>query len=176
MDHTMDHLGMPLTLDPADDLNRAFLAHCGAGQFHLQKFEASGLLRYPPGPGCPVSGGAEFTWVPVDGRGTLYTYAEVPHAIQPAFKDHLPYVIVIVELDAQRGAPGPEDGLRVAGNLVEPDGTLAGPDLVARVGIGTRMRMVFAPVGQADGQPMALPMWTLDEDAQQPAEVWRYPE
>ena len=32
----------------------------------------------------------------------MYTYAEVHHAIQPAFKHQLPYLILIVELDTQR--------------------------------------------------------------------------
>jgi hypothetical protein len=43
--------------------------------------------------------------------------------------------------------------------------------MVARVGIGTRLRMVFSDVG--DG--LALPQWTIDEDAAQPV-PWRYPE
>ncbi len=79
--------------------------------------------------------------------------------IQPAFRDHLPYMIVIVELDEQKGAPEPDDGLRVTGNLVTPEGALAGPEMIARVGIGSRMRMVFRQVGEG----FALPMWTPDD-------------
>jgi len=40
------------------------------------------------------------------------------------------------------------------------------------VGIGTRVRMVFSPVSEG----IAIPNWTIDERADQPAEVWRYPE
>jgi len=44
------------------------------------------------------------------------------------------------------------------------------PELVKQVGIGTHVRMVFSDV--SDG--IALPQWTIDETAQQPAKVWRY--
>jgi hypothetical protein len=102
----------------------------------------------------------------------VYTYAEVHHAIQPAFKGHLPYLILIVELGTQKGVPTEHDALRIAGNLATPDSDLAKPELVAKVGIGTRVRMVFKDV--ADG--LAVPLWTIDEAADQPAIPWRYPE
>jgi len=44
--------------------------------------------------------------------------------------------------------------------------------MVRRVGIGTRVRMVFCDVGPG----LALPQWTIDEAATQPATVWRYPQ
>ena len=59
----------------------------------------------------------------------------------------------------------------MAGNLAAPDGELAPPELVRRVGIGSRVRMVFADVAEG----LSLPMWTLDEDAPQPSRPWRYP-
>lgn len=169
---TGDYLGMALSVDAADHENQSFFRHCGAGAFRLQKCGSCDLFRYPPATGCPFCGHAGATWEAVEPRGTVFSYAEVPHPIQPAFRDHLPYMVVFVELDTQSGRPGPEDGLRVAGNLVQPDGALAPPDLVARVGIGSRMRMLFVPVGEN----FALPMWTLDETADQPATPWRYPE
>ena len=81
-------------------------------------------------------------------------------------------MILIVDLDTQKGEPSEHEALRVAGNLVTADGELAPPDLVKQVGIGSRMRMVFADVSEG----LALPMWTLDEDAEQPENPWRYPQ
>ncbi len=43
--------------------------------------------------------------------------------------------------------------------------------MIKRVGIGTRVRMVFTKV--SDG--FSIPQWTIDEDASQPANPWRYP-
>jgi hypothetical protein len=43
---------------------------------------------------------------------------------------------------------------------------------VKSVGIGTRVRMVFADVAPG----LAIPHWTIDEAAPQPAKPWRYPQ
>jgi hypothetical protein len=96
----------------------------------------------------------------------------VHHAIQPAFKGHTPYLVLLVDLDTQKGRPTAEEALRVVGNLVTPDGKLAPPDLVRTVGIGTRVRMVFSDAGPG----LSLPQWAIDESATQPARPWRYPQ
>jgi len=80
-------------------------------------------------------------------------------------------MILLVDLDTQKGEPTPDEALRVAGNLCMPDGTLAPPEMVAKVGIGTRLRMVFSDVSPG----LSLPQWAIDETAVQPV-PWRYPE
>ncbi|MEJ0070708.1 MAG: hypothetical protein WDO24_20520 [Pseudomonadota bacterium] len=89
-----------------------------------------------------------------------------------AFKPYVPYLVLLVELDTQRGRPTEHEALRVFGNLTTPDGVLAPPDLVRSVGIGSRVRMVFSDVAEG----LALPQWTLDETVPQPAVPWRYPQ
>ncbi len=167
-----DYLGMALTIEDVDKENLAFFDYCAKGEFRLQRGRQSGLLRYPPTTACPWTGERDYDWVPVEGRGTVHTYNEVHHAIQPAFREHLPYLLLLVDLDTQKGQPSEHEALRVAGNLVTADGQFAPPAMVARVGIGSRVRLVFTPVG--DG--LALPQWTLDDDAEQPDKPWRYPE
>jgi uncharacterized OB-fold protein len=166
-----EYLGMALSIDAIDAPNREYFAHCASGQFHLQRCTDCDLVEYPPRTACMWCGGSSLEWAPVGGQGAVYSYSEVHHAIQPALRQHIPYLILMVELETQRGKPGPDDGVRVGGNLVTAQGDLALPDLVAQVGIGSRMRMIFAPAG--DG--IALPMWTLDETADQPG-PWRYPD
>jgi len=102
----------------------------------------------------------------------VHSYSEVHHAIQPAFREHTPYLILLVDLDTQKGEPTADEALRVVGNLCTPDGKLAPQDMVRRVGIGSRVRMVFSDVTEG----LALPQWTIDETATQPANVWRYPQ
>jgi uncharacterized OB-fold protein len=108
----------------------------------------------------------------VEGKGAVHSYAEVHHAIQPAFREHVPYLILLVDLDTQKGEPSEHEALRIAGNLLTADGEFAPPETVKQIGIGTRVRMVFKEV--SDG--FALPHWTIDETAEQPANPWRYPQ
>lgn len=167
-----DYLGMPLEInDELDSENRDYFSYCAKHEFRLQRCCNCHLFRYPPQTACPWCTEAKADWLPVDGRGTVHSYTEVHHAIQPAFKSHVPYLVLLVELDTQSGKPTPHEALRVIGNLTTPDGVLASPADVARVGIGTRMRMVFSDVAPG----LSLPQWTIDEGAGT-GKVWRYPE
>lgn len=169
---TADYLGMPLEInDELDHENAAYFASCARHEFRLQRCCSCHLFRYPPQTACPWCTEEKADWEPVEGRGTVHSYTEVHHAIQPAFKKHVPYLILLVELDTQSGKPTPHEALRVIGNLVTPDGALAPPQDVARVGIGSRMRMVFSDVSPG----LALPQWTIDEGGAA-AKIWRYPE
>lgn len=166
------YLGMPIRISDADTEHQEFFRHCAAQQLHLQKCSACNLLRYPPTTACPWCASPDARWAPVEGRGTLHSYGEVHHAIQPAFRGHTPYMLVLVELDTQSGEPTAHEALRITGNLASADGELASPELVRQVGIGSRLRILF----KAAGNDIAIPLWTLDESAEQPAQPWRYPE
>ena len=169
---TGEYLGMPIHIDETDREHHEFFAHCGKHELRVQQCASCGLKRFPPTTACPFCAHPDSSWEPVSGLGTVYSYGEVHHAIQPVFRPHVPYLLLLVELDEQRGQPGEFDGLRVQGNLATAEGELAPPELVARVGIGTRVKVVFRDVGPG----LALPLWTIDDAADQPDEPWRYPE
>jgi uncharacterized OB-fold protein len=166
-----NYLGMALDINDLDVENLAYFKHCAAHDFHLQKCTACGLVRYPPTTACPWCASPASEWVKVEAKGAVHSYTEVHHAIQPAFKVHTPYLVLLVDLDLQKGKPTEHEALRVMGNLATPNGKLAPSDMVKRVGIGTRVRMVFADVAPG----LAIPHWTIDESAQQPDKPWRYP-
>lgn len=167
-----DYLGMPLQIDHLDHENLDYFKHCSAHNFHLQACSDCHLLRYPPTTACPWCTSLKSTWKAVEGKGTVHSYSEVHHAIQPAFKAATPYMILLVDLDTQKGKPSEHEALRVVGNLCTADGKLAPHDMVKKVGIGTRVRMVYTDV--TDG--LSIPQWTIDEGAEQPAQPWRYPQ
>ena len=167
-----DYLGMKLDVAELDGENLEFFKHCAAHDFHLQACAKCGLLRYPPTTACPWCMTLESTWKKVEAKGTVHSYSEVHHAIQPAFKPFTPYLILLVDLDTQKGKPSEHEALRVVGNLTDASGKLAPPDVVKKVGIGSRVRMVFSDVAPG----LSLPQWTLDETAKQPDKPWRYPE
>jgi uncharacterized OB-fold protein len=168
---TANYLGMPLDVSGLDTENLEYFRHCAAHAFHLQACTACNLIRYPPTTACPWCAQPAARWVAVEGRGSVHSYTEVHHAIQPAFRKHTPYLILLVDLDTQKGQPTADEALRVVGNLTTADGVLAPPDMVRKVGIGTRVRMVFSDVAPG----LALPQWTIDETAA-PATPWRYPQ
>jgi uncharacterized OB-fold protein len=108
-----------------------------------------------------------YTWQELSGRGTIYSYEIVHHAIQPGFKELTPYPVVLVELDEQRGRPTPDESLRIIANLLTPDLT---PEAEEKVAIGTRVRVVFQDLADH----MALPQFTLTDEPPQ-GRVWRLP-
>ena len=164
------HLGMPLQVADLDHENLDYFKHCAAHDFHLQACAGCGRLRYPPTTACPWCSELKSEWVAVEGKGTVHSYTEVHHAIQPAFKPFTPYLVLLVELDTQSGKPTKEEGLRMIGNLVRPDGVLAPKNDVEKVGIGSRVRMVFTDVAPG----LSLPQWTIDEGGG--GKPWRYGE
>lgn len=167
---TGEYLGMRVHVDELDQEHHAFFGWCGRHELRLQRCTKCHLMRCPPTTACPFCAHGESEWVPVSGRGTVYSYGEVHHAIQPVFKAYTPYMLLLVELDEQKGAPGEFDGLRLQGNLATADGELAPPELVEQVGIGTRVKVVFREIGEG----IAVPLWGVDEGVGQ-GEVWRYP-
>src|SRR5689334_18762654 len=163
------YLDMPLSSDDLDGQNREYFRHRAEHIFHLQQCDDCKLLRYPPTPACPWCTSLPSTWTAVEGQREVYSSDEGRQGIQPAFQARVPYMVLLVELDTQNGRPTEHEALRVIANLTTADGIMAPPDVVRRVGIGSRMRMVFSDVGPG----LSLPQWTIDESATQPANPWR---
>ena len=162
-----DYLGMPLSLDDLDVENLAYFKHCAAHDFHLQQCETCNLLRYPPTTACPWCMSPKARWVPVEAKGAVHSYSEVHHAIQPAFKAHTPYLILLVDLDTQKGKPTEHEALRIIANLVTSD---LRPEPEANVAIGKRVRVTFQDLSE----DFALPQFTLTDEPPE-GRVWKFP-
>ena len=85
---------------------------------------ACGVFRLPPSPFCWSCRAQEVDWVPHDGRGTIYSFTVVRHAVIPAVRDALPLIAAVVEL------PG-TNGCRLVGNVVdvEPEAVTIGAEV-----------------------------------------------
>ena len=125
-----------------------------------------GLLRGEPGPGCPWCSSLRWEWHTVSGKGTIFSYQIVAHTVLPGFRDWVPFAIVLVELDEQRGQPTSDDGLRITANLL--DDNLA-PEREENIAIGKRVEVVFAD--QENG--FTLPQFKLSGEPPE-GPVWRY--
>lgn len=163
-----EYLGVRVEVASNDPEHLEFLEAAGRGQFVLQRCPECQKLRYPIGNACPFCQSLGYEWAEVSGRGTIYSYEVVHHGIHPSFRPITPYPVVLVELDEQRGVPGPHDGLRVLGLLVDAEGR---PEDEERTGIGARVQVEFADLG--DG--LGLPRFRLSDEPPE-GEVWHYPD
>lgn len=76
------------------------------GELRIQKCNACGALRHPPGPACPDCGALDRGHVVASGRGTVYSY--IVHRHPPVPGKELPIVIALIDLD---------EGVRMVGEV-----------------------------------------------------------
>jgi uncharacterized OB-fold protein len=86
--------------------NAFFFEGTSAGELRIQRCNACGALRHPPGPVCPDCLAMDRGWVVAAGTGTIYSFIE-HHAPQVPGKK-LPLLLAVVELD---------EGVRMIGEL-----------------------------------------------------------
>ena len=78
----------------------------------VQRCADCGSWRHPPGPVCPACHSARSAFERVSGRGRVFSYTIIHHAVHPALADRVPYNVVLVEL--------PDAGnVRIISNLVD---------------------------------------------------------
>jgi len=87
----------PVPVPNADD--RQFWEACKKHELCVQKCQACGLLRWPPSFLCPQCHGKESQWIPLAGKGKVYTYTVFHRAFHPAFEKDVPYVTAVIALD-----------------------------------------------------------------------------
>lgn len=76
----------------------------------LQRCDDCGRFWYYPGPVCHYCSSRAFTWTPVSGRGTIYSYSVLERAKGNPFEDDVPIAIILVRL---------EEGPVMMSNLVD---------------------------------------------------------
>jgi uncharacterized OB-fold protein len=79
------------------------------GQLMVQKCESCGELSFPAHEICSNCLGTRSSWVPVSGRGEIYSYNVMHQVYHPGFAAEVPYAVVVVKL-----AEGP----KIVSNLV----------------------------------------------------------
>jgi uncharacterized OB-fold protein len=74
----------------------------------VQRCKGCGTLRNYPRLVCDRCYSVECDWVDLSGRGKVHSWTITHHAFHPSFKEEVPYVLVIVDLD---------EGVRMMGRL-----------------------------------------------------------
>ena len=79
------------------------------GVLAVQKCDSCGRLRFPPHELCSHCLSTGASWIPVSGRGEIFSFNIMHQVYHPAFAAEVPYAVVVVQL---------EEGARMISNLV----------------------------------------------------------
>jgi uncharacterized protein len=85
--------------DLSDERTAEYFAGAARGELMVPRCDACERLVWYPEEECPHCGDGTFTWVPVSGRGRVFTWAVVRRAFLPAFEEMVPFVTALVALD-----------------------------------------------------------------------------
>lgn len=109
-------------------------------RLELQQCAKCREFRYYPSPICPFCSSDEFTWTPVAGTGTIYSYTVLERARGNPFENDVPIIIVLVTLD---------EGPVMMSNLVENF------DLEPQIGL--RVELTYGDVNDEITLPLFCP-------------------
>jgi uncharacterized protein len=93
-----------ITLDLRD-----FFEGARAGRLMVQKCDSCGKLRFPAHDLCSKCNSTASRWVPVSGRGEVFSFNIMHQLYHPGFAKEVPYAVVMVEL---------EEGCKFVSNLL----------------------------------------------------------
>lgn len=128
--------------------NEFFFEGTRAGEVRIQKCNACGELRHPPGPVCPSCHAMDRGHVVASGRGTIFSFL-VHHAPQIPGKE-LPLPLALVEL---------EEGVRMVGAVSAPEGH--------SLAIGDEVEAVFDRIDD----DLTLVSWAVPDPSSKPEPI-----
>lgn len=126
-------------LPQLDNVNEHYWRAAREGRLLVQQCPSCGHRQWYPRALCTNCGG-EPEWLETAGRGTVHTYTVIRQQGIPAFKEELPYVVVMVQL---------EEGPLIFGSMPDTD-----PDSVS---IGMPVEVYFAAAAEDVGVPYWRP-------------------
>ena len=130
-------------LPDSRDAGAMYWASAGRGKLLLPNCESCHANFWPAGPLCPSCGSARVGWTHASGRGKIHTFTIVRQNPDAYFKNLVPYVVAMIDLD---------EGPRIMSNVV---GTGA-----IDVTIGTRVKVQFEVHGE-----IGIPLFEPDRDS-----------
>lgn len=104
-------------------LTQPFWNAASKGELRMQKCQSCGHIRFPIGPVCTACLSDKSDWVRMSGHGTVLSHLVFHRAYSPAWKDHVPYSVVMVQLP---------EGPRMFTDIVDPEREYIDQDLVGR--------------------------------------------
>jgi uncharacterized OB-fold protein len=121
-----------------DGVSSEFWSAAAQGRLLIQHCPACGHRQFYPRGVCVVCGTTP-EWEEASGRGVVHTFTVIRQNYARPFRDMLPYVVAIIEL---------EEGVRMMGNVLDCE-----PDDV-RIGMPVQVTLVPAD------EEIGVAMWT----------------
>jgi uncharacterized OB-fold protein len=120
-----------------DAISRTFWEAAAQGRLLFQQCPRCGHRQFYPRALCTACG-ADPAWAEASGRGEVHTFTVVRQMGLRAFRDELPYVVAMIEL---------EEGVRMLGNVTDC------PVEAVRVGLPVEAYALLADEG------LGIPYW-----------------
>ena len=124
----------------ADELWQPFFDGARNGTLMVQRCQACEAHLAPGTARCTECWSESLVWVQASGQGTLFSYSIVHHIGHPGFRDEVPYVIAVVEL---------EEGPRLNTNILRGDDT--------ELKVGIPVEVVFEALSEEISIPKFRP-------------------
>ena len=112
------------------------------GELWFRRCNSCGKIYFYPRDICPGCFSRDTSWMKSSGQGTLYSFAIVHRPPTPAWREAVPYIVAIVEL---------EGGVRIPTNLVDID-----PD-PEKIHIGMLVDVTFKKMTDQISIPIFIP-------------------
>jgi uncharacterized protein len=93
---------MSTTTKPLPRVTRELAPYFAAAkrrELVVQRCAGCGLLRFPPRELCSTCWSRDAAWVPVSGRGEVFSFYWMHQIYHPGFATEVPYAVAIVALD-----------------------------------------------------------------------------
>jgi uncharacterized protein len=148
----VEYRGLKLRATEDDPEHLGYFEYAGRGVLAVQRCESCRLMRASFNCACPFCQSSSWSWTPVSGRGTIYSWSVVTQAVHPAFRDWGPYPLVPWRGEAE----GENVSLRVIANLVSHEDPRV-PEKQENVVIGREVEVCFVPLGR----DFALPQFRI---------------
>lgn len=128
---------------PVADLETApYWEAAAQGKLLIKECRSCRRPFFYPRAHCPRCWSTDTTWREASGRGTVYTFTVVYQNDLPPFRDRIPYVVAIVELD---------EGVRMTSNIEGCD--------PSEVRCGMAVQVAFRSEDRGEGDPVAIPVF-----------------
>ncbi len=118
-------------------LDKEFQAGCEQRELRLQQCSSCRSIQFYPRIMCASCGDENLVWKTAAGTGTVASFTTVRQAIDPKFKDLLPYVVGLIDL---------QEGPRMMAAIVDAD--------MDSLQVGDAVTLDFMPWGGDELRPV----------------------